>query len=57
MTLTMDCDGADITTIEGLVDRATGELDRPAAGIFGQLRLPVRLLYPRRDHDGQSAAQ
>ena len=27
MTLTMDCDGADITTIEGLADRATGELD------------------------------
>lgn len=27
MTLTMDCDGADITTIEGLEDRATGELD------------------------------
>ena len=26
MTLTMDCDGADITTIEGLADRATGEL-------------------------------
>lgn len=27
MMLTMDCDGADITTIEGLADRATGELD------------------------------
>ena len=27
MTLTMDCDGADITTIEGLADRAPGELD------------------------------
>lgn len=27
MTLTMDCDGADITTIEGLADRAAGELD------------------------------
>lgn len=27
MTLTMDCDGGDITTIEGLADRATGELD------------------------------
>ncbi len=27
MTLTMDCDGAKITTIEGLADRATGELD------------------------------
>ena len=27
MPLTMDCDGADITTIEGLADRATGELD------------------------------
>lgn len=26
MTLTMDCDGASITTIEGLADRATGEL-------------------------------
>ncbi len=26
MTLTMDCDGAEITTIEGLADRATGEL-------------------------------
>ena len=27
MTLTMDCDGSEITTIEGLADRATGELD------------------------------
>ncbi len=27
MTLTMDCDGSQITTIEGLADRATGELD------------------------------
>ena len=27
LTLTMDCDGAEITTIEGLADRATGELD------------------------------
>lgn len=27
MTLTMDCDGGEITTIEGLADRATGELD------------------------------
>ena len=27
MTLTMDCDGAKITTIEGRADRATGELD------------------------------
>lgn len=27
MVLTMDCDGAEITTIEGLADRATGELD------------------------------
>ena len=27
MTLTMDCDGADITTIEGLAHRSTGELD------------------------------
>lgn len=26
MTLTMDCDGATITTIEGLADAATGEL-------------------------------
>lgn len=26
MTLTCDCDGADITTIEGLADAATGEL-------------------------------
>lgn len=26
MTLTMDCDGAEITTIEGLADAATGEL-------------------------------
>lgn len=26
MTLTMDCDGADITTIEGLASAATGEL-------------------------------
>lgn len=26
MTLTMDCDGASITTIEGLADAATGEL-------------------------------
>ena len=26
MTLTMDCDGGDITTIEGLADAATGEL-------------------------------
>lgn len=27
MTLTLDCDGGRITTIEGLADRATGELD------------------------------
>lgn len=27
MMLTMDCDGAEITTIEGLADQATGELD------------------------------
>lgn len=26
LTLTMDCDGAEITTIEGLADAATGEL-------------------------------
>ncbi len=26
MTLTMDCDGAEITTIEGLADASTGEL-------------------------------
>lgn len=27
MTLTMDCDGGNITTIEGLADKATGELN------------------------------
>ena len=54
MTLTMDCDGSEITTIEGLADRATGELDA-AAGIFGQLRISVRFLYPRCNHDSKSA--
>ena len=41
MMLTMDCDGAEITTAE-----------RPAAGVCGPLRLSVRLLHAWHHYDG-----
>ena len=41
MTLTMDCDGADITTIEGLADRATGELDGLQQAFLDNCGYPV----------------
>lgn len=55
MTLTMDCDGSEITTIEGLAGPGHRRTGRPAAGIFGQLRISVRFLYPRCNHDSKSA--
>ena len=53
--LTIECDGADIRTIEGLQDPNTGELDS-TAGICRPLRVSVRILHTGNHHDDRSTA-
>ena len=51
MTLTVECDGKSIVTIEGLKDPKTGELNPLQQSFVESFRFSVRLLYPRHDHD------
>ena len=51
--LTVQADGAEVTTIEGMGPR------RPASGpggVLGRARAAVRLLHPRDDHGGRRPA-
>ena len=51
MVLTVECDGSDILTIEGLENPETHELDPIQQMLF----LPVRLLHAGHHHERQSA--
>ena len=55
LILAVDCDGREITTIEGLAARQRAR-PRPA-GVRRGRRLPVRLLHARPDHERHGAAR
>ena len=55
MTLTVECDGKQITTIEGLSDPKTGKTRSPSAGIHRLHSLSVRILHTRHDHERKGA--
>ena len=57
VTLTAECEGKEITTIEGLSDPVTGELDPIQEAFLGAQRVPVRLLHPRHHHRGKVLAE
>ena len=55
MLLTVDCDGKDIVTIEGLEDPEKG-LDPLQQAFIDEYAVSVRLLYPGNHHGGQGAS-
>ena len=54
LILTVECDGREITTIEGSQNWRTGSV---TAGIYRPQSFPVRVLHPRHDPDVKSPAR
>ena len=56
MTLTVECDGKSITTIEGLEDPKTGQTAPTSTSLYRQYSLSVRILHTRNNHERKSTA-